>query len=93
VSDRGRRHRHQRIAPSRWHDNDTQMSRAFLAALARWVTEHHADPGAQITLPTGVVSAGELTLVLRALEVARSQSSNNPSSTAARRFARIQKRT
>jgi hypothetical protein len=68
------------------------MCRAFLVALARWVTAHHADPGAQIVLPTGVVNAGELALVLRGLEAARSKSSHsNPSSTAARRFPRIQK--
>jgi hypothetical protein len=67
------------------------MCRAFLVALARWVSAHHADPGAQITLPTGVVSAGELTLVLRGLKVARSTQPTKHSSTAARRFPRIQR--
>jgi hypothetical protein len=72
MSDRARQHRHQWIAPSRWHDHDTQMCRAFLVALARWVLVNHGSPAARVVLPTGCVGVGELTLVLRALETARS---------------------
>ena len=52
---------------------DTQMSRAFLIALGRWLLAHHDDVEARITLPIGVVGGEELTNVLRALERAQEQ--------------------
>ncbi|MGA7002708.1 MAG: hypothetical protein WBZ28_12300 [Pseudolabrys sp.] len=47
----------------------TAMADAFLIALARWA-ERHASTD-RITLPTGIVTAGELVLVLRALRLTR----------------------
>jgi hypothetical protein len=44
------------------------MQAAFLRALARAVTRHHAGP---ITIPTGSVTITKITQVLAALERAR----------------------
>ena len=55
----------------RAHWPDTTMARAFLIALTKWSLTHHDDDDAQVTLPIGVVGAGELRNVLRALEKAR----------------------
>lgn len=68
-------HRHRR--GSHWSKHETTMCLAFLRALGEWVTVHQDDPTAQVTLPTGVATAEELTNVLRALEKAREQTNNN----------------
>jgi hypothetical protein len=47
---------------------ETAMQAAFLRALARAVTRHHAGP---ITIPTGSVTITKITQVLAALERAR----------------------
>jgi hypothetical protein len=65
------------------------MMAAYLEALLIWAARHAADTST-ITIPTGIVSVGELVRVLAALDRARS---NQTSSTAARRVTRIQKRT
>ena len=49
---------------------DTTMAGAFLIALTKWAVVHQ-NTDAQVTLPIGVVGAGELLNVLRALEKAR----------------------
>jgi hypothetical protein len=63
-----RHHRRRRIEPTLWAEHDTQMCRAFLRALGRWVIAHHADPDATVTLPTGTVGVVELGQVLHALD-------------------------
>lgn len=50
---------------------DTMMARAFLIALTKWAITHHDNIDAKITLPVGIVGAGEVLKVLRALEKAR----------------------
>ena len=64
-----RHRRHGKRAP--WPD--TTMARAFLIALTKWATAHHADTNAQVTLPVGVVGAVEAMKVLHALEKARAE--------------------
>jgi hypothetical protein len=49
---------------------DTTMAGAFLIALTKWAIARQ-DTDAQVTLPIGVVGAGELLNVLRALAKAR----------------------
>jgi hypothetical protein len=44
---------------------ETALSHAFLKALARWA-ERHTDID-RIAIPTGIVTAGELVRVLRAI--------------------------
>jgi hypothetical protein len=41
---------------------DTAMAAAFLAPLARWARSHRSNP---VTIPTGIVQASELRLVMR----------------------------
>ena len=62
---------HRRRWHQHWAEHNTPMCRAFLVALGRWLAAHHDDRDAEITLPTGTVSAEELGRVLRALERAR----------------------
>jgi hypothetical protein len=71
------------------------MATAFLAGLGAWVARQHPkNPEAMTMLPIGPATVDEVAQVLRALNRARSQSSNSDSSfTAARRPTRIKKRT
>ena len=60
-----RQHRLERHESQHRHDRrpawpDTVMAYAFLTALARWATAHHADPNARIMLPIGSVISREL---------------------------------
>lgn len=50
---------------------ETTMSCAYLIALTKWAVTHHEDPKVVVTLPVGVVGAGEVLKVLHALEKAR----------------------
>jgi len=59
---------HRRRERALWPD--TTMAGAFLIALTKWAIVHQGTD-AQVTLPIGVVGAGELLNVLRALEKAR----------------------
>ena len=73
-----RQHRLERHESQHRHDRrpawpDTVMAYAFLTALARWATAHHADPNARIMLPIGSVISRELIQVLRALNRAQQQ--------------------
>jgi hypothetical protein len=54
-----------------WAEHDSPLVDAFLIALGQWILKHEKDPEAEVTLPTGRVGVGELTAVLRGLEVAR----------------------
>jgi hypothetical protein len=64
------RHSHRRHSErALWPD--TPLASAYLRALTKWAITHHDDTDAQVTLPVGVVGAGDLMKVLRALEKAR----------------------
>jgi hypothetical protein len=48
---------------------DTAMSLAFLRALLRLVERTNFNPDAQIALPTGLGSAGEVLVILKNLQL------------------------
>jgi hypothetical protein len=67
-----RRRKYQDPPPrSRWVDYRTALADAFLSALLTWATRHASNTSAQITIPTGIVTASELMRVLDALDRAR----------------------
>lgn len=53
----------------------TLMADRFLAALARWTVKHK--PETEIAIPTGIVTATELSQVLRALGLIQSSPEEN----------------